>query len=134
MGKRASPRESGGASGFFAFELHSTEVNAPPDLVAYTREKLTAKLAKFERRILEVVVRLRDLNGPKGGDSFACHMEALLPHLEPVNVEERDHDLRAAIDRTVDRLDVAVQRHVERERSLRRNRGRKLVRHVKLAP
>ena len=52
-------------------------------------------------------------------------MEALLAHLEPVNVEEREPDLRAALDVALDRLELAVQRHVERSRSQPR---RKLVR------
>jgi ribosome-associated translation inhibitor RaiA len=47
-------------------------------------------------------------------------------------VSETDHDLRAVIDRASDELAQAVQRHTERVRTRRRDRGRKLVRHAKL--
>jgi hypothetical protein len=118
--------------GALSFELHSPDFAVPADLAAYTREKLTVKLAKVGRRLLGVVVRIKDVNGPKGGASIACHMEALLARLEPVNIEERDGDLRAALDRAMDSLEAVVQRHVEKARSLPRNRGRKIVRHGKL--
>jgi hypothetical protein len=128
-GREGTPGE---ASASFAFELHSPDFHVPVTLADYVREKLAAKLAKAGRRLLGVVVRLRDLNGPKGGDGIACHMEAVLAGLEPVNVEERDDDLHAALDRAIECLDLVVQRHLGRARSLPRNRGRKLVRHSKL--
>ena len=108
----------------FQFELHSPDFSAPDHLVIAVREKIEHRLRKFERHILGVVVHLRDLNGPKGGVGMACHIEARLPHLEPVNVEEHEHDLYAAIDTAVDRIEGAISRHVDRAFKHPRDRGK----------
>jgi len=97
------------------------------------RDKLSAKLEKFGRRVMDVVVHVKDMNGGKGGIDKGCHMEAHLAGLEPVNVEERHEDLRAAIDIAVERLAEAVHRHLQRTRTLIRGRGRKLTRSQKLS-
>lgn len=104
----------------------------PPDVSEYVHDKLSAKLGKFGRRVMDVVVHVKDINGARGGIDKGCHIEAHLAGLEPVNVEERHEDLRACIDITVDRLEAAVHRHLERARSKRRDRGRNTVRHDKL--
>jgi putative sigma-54 modulation protein len=116
----------------FTVELHAPDFAFPTDLAGYIRARLATKLAKFGHRLLGVMVRVKDVNGPKGGDGIVCGMEALLAHMEPVNVEERGHDLRAALDLSLDRFELALQRHVERARTLPRTRGRKLVRNRKL--
>ena len=108
-----------------AFELHSPDISLPPDVAAYVRDKLSAKLGKFGRRVMEVVVHFKDVNGDRGGIDKGCHMEARLAGLEPVNVEERHEDLRAAIDIAAERLEEAVHRHLQRNRTLRRERDRR---------
>ena len=116
-----------------SFELHSPDFPLPPDVTDYVHAKLSAKLGKFGRRVMDVVVHVKDINGARGGIDKGCHIEAHLAGLEPVNVEERHEDLRACIDITVEHLEEAVHRHLERARSLRREHGRKVVRHDKLA-
>jgi ribosome-associated translation inhibitor RaiA len=116
------------------FEFHSPDMVIPQDVVAYTQEKLNHRLRKHGRRVTSVVVHVRDVNGPKGGVGIVCHMEARLAGLEPVNVEETELDLRAAIDVATDRLDVVVGRHVHKARDLPLHRGRKLVRDQKTEP
>lgn len=115
------------------FEFHSPEIHIPPDVVQYTQDKLNVRLGKYGRWVMGAIVHMRDLNGPKGGVGFACHLEARLSGLEPVNVEERDADLRAAIDQAIDRLDVVVGRHVGKARTAPRHKGDKLARNSKTA-
>jgi ribosome-associated translation inhibitor RaiA len=132
IGKRtASNGSNGNGVSTLEFEFHSPDIDVPQDVVRYTQDKLTTRLAKFGRRVMGVLVHIKDLNGPKGGVGLLCHMEARLAHLEPVNVEEKEPDLRAAIDVAIDRLEVVVGRHVEKARKLPRVRGRKLVRNQK---
>src|SRR5688500_17797451 len=78
------------------FEFHSPDIDMPQDVWAYPREKLTSRLGKYGRRVMGVIVHVRDVNGPKGGNGLVCHVEARLAGLEPCNVEEREPDLRAA--------------------------------------
>ena len=119
VGSHGAPARS------LAFELHSPDIPLPPDVADYVRDKLSAKLGKFGRRVMDVVVHLKDINGDKGGIDKGCHMEAHLAGLEPVNVEERHEDLRAAIDIAAQRLEEAVHRHLQRTRTMRLHQGRK---------
>ena len=130
MAKRAG--SDGAPARSLGFALHSPDMTLPPDVAEYVRDKLSAKLGKFGRRVMDVVVHFKDMNGDRGGIDKGCHMEARLAGLEPVNVEERHEDLRAAIDIAAERLEEAVHRHLQRTRTLRLNRGRKLTRNQKL--
>ena len=129
VGKRGASNGENGAS--LEFEFHSPEMEIPQDVVQYTQDKLQARLGKHGRRVMGVVVHVRDVNGPRGGVGVACHVEVRLSGMEPVNVEEQDADLRAAIDLAIDRMDVVVGRHVTKVRSVTRTKGAKLARNSK---
>jgi ribosomal subunit interface protein len=125
MAKRV---RDGAQARYLEFELHSPEIALPPDVAQYAHDKVVAKLAKFGRRVVAVVVHVKDVNGHRRGIDKACHVEARLAGLEPVNVEERHEDLRAAIDLAFDRLAEAVHRHLERASAKLFTRQRRLVR------
>jgi ribosomal subunit interface protein len=124
MGKRVG--SNGAPARSLAFELHSPDMHLPPDIVEYIRDKLSAKLGKYGRRVMDIVVHVKDINGVRHGIDKGCHMEARLAGLEPVNVEETHEDLRAVIDIAAERLEEAVHRHLQRTRTRRRDEGRKL--------
>ena len=116
MGKRVGARE-------VPLEIHSPDLPLPTDVGEYIHAKLNAKLSKFGERVIEVVVHIKDLNGAqRGGEDKQCHVEAYLAACVPANVEERHHDLRAAIDLAVDRLARTIERHLQRRRARRRPR------------
>ncbi len=117
----------------FSVELHSPDLHLPPDVVRYAQEKVKVKLAKFGRRVTDVIIRIKDVNGSKGGVDKACHMEARLAALAPANVEECHADLRAAIDMAIERLEYTVHSHVERDRARRLGQGRRTARRLKFA-
>jgi ribosomal subunit interface protein len=116
----------------FRFEFHSPDFTVPQHIADYTADKLRTRLAKFSRWVQAVLVHVKDENSVKHGVDKSCHMEARITGLEPTHVSKRHQDLRAAIDCAIDELEQAVQRHTERVRTRRRERGRKLVRHAKL--
>jgi hypothetical protein len=95
-------------------------------------EHLAAKLNKHARRIEAVIVRFEDGNGARGGVDKICRVEVLIPHLDPVIVEEQDQDLRAAIDIAGDRVEEVVCRDLERARGRPRARGRRMT--IRRAP
>lgn len=80
----------------------------------YLRRKLGAKLGKFARAVERVSVRIRDVNGPRGGRDKGCVIKVVLSGLPSVLVEERQASLRAAIDRAIGRTERAVRRSMER--------------------
>ena len=129
IGKRAS--NGSGGTPELEFEFHSPDIEIPQDVVLYTQDKLNVRLGKYGKRVMGADVHIRDLNGPKGGVGVACRVEARLSGMEPINVEEREPDLRAAIDLAIDRLDVVVGRHLNKVRSVTRHKGGRFARNNK---
>ncbi len=81
---------------------------------AYLRCKLGAKLGKFARAVERVSVRIRDVNGPRGGVDKRCTIKVTLAGLPSVVVEERRASLQAAMDGAMRRAETAVKRSMKR--------------------
>jgi putative sigma-54 modulation protein len=116
----------------FSVEIRSPDFELTPAIRQYAIQHLATKLAKHARRVQSLIVRFEDANGSKGGEDNVCRVEVLLPREEPLVVEEINHDLRAAVDLAADRIELAVQRDLDRRRGLPRQRGRRIVREAKL--
>jgi hypothetical protein len=81
---------------------------------AYLRRKLGMKLGKFARAIERVSVRVRDVNGPRGGIDKLCAVKVTLIRLPSVVVEHKHASLQGAMDGALRRVEVAVRRGVQR--------------------
>ncbi|HEY8535666.1 MAG TPA: HPF/RaiA family ribosome-associated protein [Vicinamibacterales bacterium] len=95
----------------------------------YIREKIGEKFRKAARNISRLSLRIRDVNGPKGGVDHVCRIKILPFGLPPVVVEERSARLRAAVDealRTAERTLVSTLKR-RREKPIRQVK-RKLAR------
>lgn len=88
------------------------------DQRADLRRRLGRKLGKFARAVERVSVRVRDVNGPRGGVDKACAIKVVLVGLPSVVVEEQHRVLRDACD--------AALRHAER--AVRRAHKRRVLR------
>ena len=73
--------------------------------------------------IQRVIVRLSDINGPRGGADKCCHMQVVLAHLPEVVIEDTEADLYAAIDRAADRVSRTIGRRLARQRIKGRSSG-----------
>jgi hypothetical protein len=71
-------------------------------------------------RVPKVIVRIDDLNGPRGGVDKTCRIDVEVLHGADVFVEDRDADLIAVIDRAAQRAGRAVSRTIERRRDKQR--------------
>ena len=85
-------------------QIHSSPFSLSPGLQARICRRLDFALSRIQRGITGVTVRLRDLNGPRGGVDKQCAIEAHLRRGRICLVEDTDTDLYAAIDRAAGRL------------------------------
>jgi hypothetical protein len=57
------------------------------------RRRLDRKLRKFARSIERVSVRLKDVNGPRGGVDHVCRIKVVLRNLSSIVYEKQDISL-----------------------------------------
>ena len=89
-------------------------------LRSHAERRLRFALTCCDDHIQRVVVRLSDINGPRGGADKRCHLQVVLAGLPDVVIEDTEADLYVAIDRATDRAGRTVGRRLARQR----DRGR----------
>ena len=87
-----------------------------------TQRRLHFSMSYCSDHINRVVVRLSDVNGPRGGKDKCCHIQIILAGISNVVVEDTEVDMYAAIDRAIDRARRTVARRVDRQLTLIRQR------------
>ena len=92
-------------------------------LRGHVERRLGFALSTRNDHIQRVLVRLSDINGPRGGADKCCHIQVVLPHLPDVVIEDTEADLYAAIDRAADRAGRTVGRRLARQRDKGRSSG-----------
>jgi hypothetical protein len=83
----------------------------------YVRRKLTANFARYARSVQRVSVRLRDINGPRGGVDIQCRIKVVLSGLPSVVVELQAELYRVAFSGALYAAERAVRRAVQRKRT-----------------
>jgi putative sigma-54 modulation protein len=114
-------------------EVRASNVAVSEALETHILRRIDSALRRFAPRVARVVVRLVDLNGPKGGLDKRCRITAELCSPAPgMIVEATDADAYVAVSQAAARLDERVTRVLARRRSrsastravVRRLRGR----------
>lgn len=82
----------------------------------YAKKRLAYNLNCGDSHIARVIVRLSDINGPRGGKDKRCHLELRLKGLPEVVIEDTEADLYVAIDRAAERAGRALLRCLARQR------------------
>jgi len=83
---------------------------------AYIRRRLGEKLGKYASAIERVTVRVRDVNGPRGGVDLLCRIKVVLSGLPSVVVEHQAALLKPALTRALTGVERAVRQTVQRRR------------------
>ena len=78
-------------------------------------------LGSTSGRVRNLVVRLTDENGPRGGVDKRCMIRANLPGVPPVIIEQQEADLYVAIDRAADRAARTLSRRLKKIHAGRRD-------------
>jgi len=85
---------------------------------SHIERRLGFALSTRYEHIERIMVRLSDVNGPRGGHDKCCHIQVTLPQLADVIVEDTESNLYAAIDRAADRASRTVARRLVRQRDI----------------
>lgn len=102
-------------------EIRFRGIQASKALRAYVVRRLRFQLTRFEGEVGSVVVRIGDINGPKGGVDKRCQVAVRGPGMASVTIEDLSADAYSAVDLAVERAARAVGRELERTRAARRD-------------
>lgn len=91
-------------------------------LHGFVEHRILLALGRLSPGIHCAIVRLYDLNGPRGGMDKKCRIEVRLRSRNSLVVEHTDSNLFAAISRAADRAGRAVVQAKERSSGHRRER------------
>lgn len=103
-------------------EIHAHGFVLTEALRAHIAQRLQFTLSRFQERVMRVVVRLSDINGPKGGLDKHCHLQLRLRGLPDIVVKDTEADLYVAVNRAAQRAGRTLERHLRRARGLSDNR------------
>lgn len=88
---------------------------------ALLERRLRFALSRFEPRIIGVELRVRDVNGPRGGLDHQCRLAVRLSWpRKSVVVEVQDVDIESAVGRCAERAARSVARALDTSREVRR--------------
>ena len=118
---RALKRQSGQHLVIAHIRVSGTRIKK--DTRSYIRQKLTRTLAKFAQSIERVTVRVKDVNGPRGGIDQLCRIKVVLSRLPSVLVEARNAFLDVAFRSALSRIERAVRKSLQRRRMKPRKLG-----------
>lgn len=103
-------------------EFHGNGIPVTNSIFRWTHDRLLAALGQHELHVGRVEVRLRDLNGPRGGDDKECDLLVHLQGRALVVVKEHQSDLYAAIRVASGRLKNVIARRLAKRRRRRQRR------------
>lgn len=97
-------------------DIQSQGFSLTDGLRNHVMKRLAYALNHGDAAITRVIVRLSDINGPRGGDDKRCLVEVRLKAAAAVVIEDTEADLYVAIDRAVDRAGRTLARRLARLR------------------
>ena len=103
-------------------DIQSRGFSLTDALLSYAQRRLLFAMSYCSGHVNRVVIRLSDINGPRGGADKRCHIQIALAGIPDVVVEDTEVDMYVAIDRATDRARRTVVRKVDRHLTLIRQR------------
>jgi len=101
-------------------DIQARSFSLTDSLRNHAERRLRFALSCCDGHIQRVVMRLSDINGPRGGADKRCHLRLVLGGLPDVLIEDIETDLYVAIDRATDRAGRTLLRKIGRQHALLR--------------
>jgi putative sigma-54 modulation protein len=93
-------------------QIQATGIGLNDPLISHVQRRLCYALSRSADRVSRVMVRLSDINGPKGGVDKACRIEVRLAGRPSVVIEDIQSDIYTAVDRAAGRAGRTVLRRL----------------------
>jgi ribosome-associated translation inhibitor RaiA len=97
-------------------DVRGVKYELDTELEEYIERRLQFALGRFAGRISQVVVRISDVNGPRGGVDKRCQITVALIPRGVVRVEGTGHDPFVLVARAAKRVGRTVRRTLGRRR------------------
>lgn len=91
-------------------EVVGRKVQVTDAIATHAHERFLHALNQYEDHVEHVTIRLKDVNGPKGGGDKVCDADIRVRGISDVVVSKLDADLYVAITAAADTAKVAVGR------------------------
>ena len=101
-------------------DIQARDFSLTDALRSHAEQRLRSTLTCCDDHIQRIVMRLSDINGPRGGTDKRCHLQVVLAGLPDVVIEDIEADLYVAIDRATARAGRTLVRKIDRQQSLLR--------------
>lgn len=85
-----------------------------PALLMHAKRCLERAARPAAGRLREVLVRVRDLNGPRGGVDKECRILAHVDGLGAISVESRSRDFHESVVASAEKLRRAIMHRLQR--------------------
>jgi len=82
----------------------------------HTERRIRFAFSWASGHVRKVMVRLSDINGPRGGSDKRCQIQIPMQSTNDIVIEDTEADLYIAIDRAADRAERTIARKLERDR------------------
>jgi len=109
--------------GTMTVDIRFRGLESSESLRAYILRRVRSQARRIGKALRAVVVRVSDVNGPRGGVDKRCQIMLVRRGQRPVTIEEVRTDAYAAVDVAVERAALAAGRDVARARATRRRRA-----------
>lgn len=97
-------------------QIHAQDFTLTEGLRDHVARRLAYALNHGVDSVSRVVVRLSDVNGPRGGIDKRCDIEIRLKGSATIAIEDTEVDLYVAIDRATERAGRTLDRRLARRR------------------
>lgn len=95
-------------------DIQGVNLDLTDAIIEHTQRRVSAALDQHADDVQRVEVRLRDLNGPKGGVDMQCDISVKLSTGDEVLIKKTEADLYSVVSHAADSLKVSVNRKLER--------------------
>ncbi|HJV52339.1 MAG TPA: HPF/RaiA family ribosome-associated protein [Noviherbaspirillum sp.] len=94
----------------------TNEFELTPSLRDHLVRRVRFAFESLQNRVQSISVRLRDLNGPKGGRDMLCQVSVVIPGRPTVLIKDVQEDMYAAIDSAFKRASYRATQIIMRQR------------------